>query len=316
MHVMDHAAWLQKTLDELVELALVAENDPADAWRAAALIARLLGSPSGPVPPAVLVRRLPEILAVAGMPDPQQLLDRVADELESDTDPWGPLLDALLDADDAFGVLTTSGQSQMALELARRTAGLVSMFPERVISLGPFADMRLQTVRENAAAGLLWSAVERAPAHALVEALPAPASFTAHAEKLRPSRRTLVGAYVWSLRLPEQLHQAAAASETAEVCEFETKDAGLRAWVEAEGGRMKLEIRGVGAESVTATLVAERAVDGVEVSSVTVNIEVSGSTAYVDLGPWAGPENLLHRLVAASGLASSQVRFRLTVADG
>src|SRR5687768_1289539 len=97
---MDPGAWLQKALDELVELGPMVGFDPSDAWRAGALIARLLGSPSGPVPPAEIVRRLPEILAIAGRPDTRMLIDRVAEELDSETDPWGALLDALLDVDD------------------------------------------------------------------------------------------------------------------------------------------------------------------------------------------------------------------------
>lgn len=313
---MDPAAWLRKALDELVELGPVAEDDPADAWRAATLIARLLGSPSGPISPAALVRRLPQLLTVAGLPDPQALLDRLADELDAETDPAGPLFDTLLDIDDTLGVLATSGQSTTALELARRSAALVSLYPERVHVLGSFADMRLQTVRDGTATGLLWGTVERAPAHAVVEALPAPASSGSRVDRLPETRAAPVHAQALSFYIPEEMHRPAAESETAEARELETVGAGLQAWVYAEQGRMRLEVRGAGAGPLTAVLIAERVKDGAEVSRVAIDVEISGSTLYADLGPWAGPENALHRLVAGTGLVSSNVRVRLAVSNG
>jgi hypothetical protein len=313
---MDADAWLQKALDELVELEPVAEGDPADAWRAVALIARLLGSPSGPPPPMALVQRLPVLLVVAGAADPQELLDRIADELDSETDPAGPLFDALLDTDDALAVLALSEQKEMSFELARRAAALVSLYPERVITLGSFAEMRLQTLREGAAVGLLWSAVERAPAHVLVEALPAPASSALRVERLPKIRAPHANPAVRSFRIPKDLQLASAASETAEVRELETTEKGLPAWIYAHERRMHLEIPGVGAGPLTVVLVAECVKDGAEVARVAIDVEISGSTAYADLGPWAGPENVLHRLVASTGLASNDVRFLLEVSSG
>lgn len=316
-HVMDPAAWLQKALEELIELELIAESDPADAWRAVALLARLLGSPSGPPPPRALVQRLPVILIVAGSAGPQDLLDRIASELDSELDPAGPLFDALLDTDDALGILALSGQKETALALARRAAGLVSLYPERVISLGPFAEMRLQTLREGAAAGFLWSAVERAPVHALVDALPAPASSALRVEKFPEIRAPRVRPAVRSFRIPRELHPAAAAaSDTAEVRELETAEPGLPAWVYADKGRMRLEIQGVGTGPLTVVLIAECVEDGAEVARIAIDIEISGSTAYADLGPWTGPENALHRFVAGTDLASSDVRLLLEVSSG
>lgn len=169
---MDPSAWLQKAFDELVELGSGAERDPSDAWRSVALMARLLGSASGPKPPDEMMQRLPALLAVAGEPDIQMLLGRLADELDAGDDAWGPLLDALLDLDDAIGLLHLSGQSAAELEVARRVAGLVSLHPERVLSLGAFAEMRLATVHDDAAVHRIWSAVEGAPAEVLAAALP------------------------------------------------------------------------------------------------------------------------------------------------
>lgn len=312
---MEPAAWLQKAFDELVELGSVLEGDRADAWRAGALVARLLGSPSGPVPPPELVRRLSTILAVAGSPDAQELLDRVADELDSETDAWGPLLDALLDADDAIGLLDLSGESETALELARRVAALVSLHSERALALGPFADMRLATVREGVGAGIIWSAVERAPALALAEALPEPASTRARLERRPETHRLPVGAPAMSFAVPDELLQAAAESAPEEARELETSGGG-RAWLYAEKGRMRLEVTGLAAGPLTAALVAERRSDGVELLRVALDLERSGGTAYADLGPSAGSENALHRLVAEAGLKSSDLRVRLSVADG
>jgi len=309
------ASWLQKALDELIELESVAESDPADAWRVAVLIARLLGSPDGPEPPASLIRRLPVLLEVAGPVEPQAILDRIASELDFEIDPEGPLLDALLDTDDTLGVLAMSGQDETALALARRAAALVSLYPERVLTLGAFAEMRLQTVREDAAAGLLWRAVERAPAHAVVEALPTPASTAPRVEDLPKSRTTHMRPARRAIRMPQELHLAAAASGTAEARELEIAEPGLQAWVYEEAGRMRLEIQGAGAEPLTAVLIAEHAKDGAEMARVAIDVERSGSTAYADLGPWAGPENALHRLVATTGLPSSDVRIVLEVSS-
>jgi hypothetical protein len=308
---MDPKAWLQKARDELVELSPSAESDAADAWRTAVLIARLLGSPAGPVPPIELVRRLPQILAVAGSPDPQEMLDRVADQLDSESDPWGPLLDALLDVDDALGVLTLTAGNETSRALAQRVAGLVSLHPERVLALGSFAEMRLATVRDGAVAGVVWSAVERAPAHALAEALPVAAPSKPPLELA--SRRKPVVVEATSFYIPEELMLAAAESAPQEARELETDGSG-RAWVEERNGRMRLEATGLNPGPLSAALVAERRSDGVKLRQLAVQLEVSGGTAYADLGPWAGAENALHRLIA--DLKASELRIRLTVSSG
>lgn len=311
---MDPAAWLQKAYDELVELGPAAEKDPADAWRAGVLMARLLTSPEGPVPPAELVRRLPQILAVAGSPDPQELLDRVLAQLDSETDPWGPFLDALLDVDDALGVLSLSGQHESALALGQRVAALVSLHPERSLALGPFADMRLAAVREGVGASIVWSAVERAPAHALAEALPSPAATKTRLEHLPAARRKPAVVPTASFRVPEELLLAAADSAPTKTWDMETEGAG-RAWVYEEKGSMCLEVTGLTSGPLSAALIAERRSDGVELLRVALPLERSGGAAYAELGPWAGSENALHRLVAGAGLKSSQLQIRLLVSS-
>lgn len=314
---MDPQDWLRKALHELAELASNAQADASDARRTVTLVARLLGSPSGPAPPAAVVRRLPEILAVAGPTDPQELVDAVAEELESDTEPWGPLLDALLDADDAVSMLALSGEAEKAVELAKRVAGLASLYSERVLVLGSFAEMRLETVRSDSVVAGVWNAVARAPAQMLVEALPAvhtsAVSSTPPPTRLHPRSSGEAVSFLF----PAEFHLAAADSATgSEVAELEAEEPNLRAWAYREEGRLRLEITGLTHLREAATLVAERLKDRVALARVPVEITVSGSTAYADLGPSSGPENLLHRLVADSGAAPEEVSVRLMLVDG
>ncbi len=173
---MNPSRWLQGALDELIALAPDAKDDPADAWRAVTLLARVLGSPTGLVPPPAIVQMLPELLEVAGLPEPEDILTMVDQALASDLDPWGPLIDGLLDADDAVGGLVLGGQDHAARELAARVAGLVSLYPERTIPLGRFAQMRLETVRSDAIVAEIWRAVEHAPARRPARQLIRPAA--------------------------------------------------------------------------------------------------------------------------------------------
>lgn len=170
---MDSKTWLQKASQELTALAPDAHKNSADAWRAMTLLARLLASPTGLLPPSLLSQSLQELIEVAGLPNPEDILDMVVSGLESDTDAWGQLLDGLIDADDALCVLSLVGDDQAANELAVRVAALVSLYPERVVGLSAFAQMRLETVSEASLIAYVWRAVERAPGQLLAEALPA-----------------------------------------------------------------------------------------------------------------------------------------------
>jgi hypothetical protein len=208
---MDARGWMQNALDELNELTATPLDSPGDAWRASVLVARLLGSPLGPTPPRSLVARLPSLVALAGLPDHQLLLHVVARELESTEDAWGPLLDALLDVDDAATVHSVAGDRALALDLAAKVAALVSLYPERSLPLGAFAEMRMETVRNDSTVGEMWRAVELAPAYALVDALPIPEMFevkdTAH---LAVGRPWLQAAFAWLRRSSERFARAAA----------------------------------------------------------------------------------------------------------
>lgn len=314
---MNSNDWLLRVSRELADLARSADLDTSDSWRAVTLMARLLGSPTGPPPHAEMVRRLPELLGAAGIPEPHEILDAVADELDSETDPWGPLLDALLDADDTLGALALAGQDDVARDLSAHVAGLVSLYPERVQAIGVFASMRLDTVRADSQVAEAWRAVERAPAQILADALPqriAPSS----PETVRSGRSlSQVAVREVSFSLPELLHRAAAASaDIGEDIVIETADAHLKAWVYQEEGLMRLEIRGLRAPARSASLVAERRADGAGLARVEASLEVAGRTAYANLGPWSGAHNMLHQLVADSGVDPADVIVRVTVTDG
>src|SRR5690606_35151521 len=139
------------------------------------------------------------------------------------------------------------------------------------LTLGAFAEMRLQTVREDAAVRLIWNAVARAPAYAVVAALPAPRS-APHAEGLPKSRAAHARPARRAFRMPQELQLAAAAAGMAEARVLETAEAGLRAWVYEEAGRMRLEIQGVGAGPLTAVLIAEHAQDGEELARAFIDV--------------------------------------------
>lgn len=310
---MNPKDWLSKALEELTVLVPIARNNPADAWRAATLIARLLGSPNGPMPPPPLVQMLPALLSIAGLPDIQALLDTLADELDAEGDPWGLLLDGLLDVDDLLGVLGLNDQDDEARDLAERVAALVSLYPERTIQLGSFAQMRLETVRDDSVISEVWRAIERAPAQILADALPA---LTRIAEPAN-ERPTSIAPRLVSSLLPKFLHQRAADAPTSdEVVEIPMPNEVLKGWVSCEDGLMRLEVTGLASEVRTATLVAERIVDGVELARLEVDVEMSGGTAYMSLGAWSGPSNLLHKLVETSGASAEEVRVRVMVLNG
>lgn len=325
---MDPRDWLQKAQVELNSLATDALDDPEDAWRAVVLIARLLGSPNALSPPTALMVRLPALLATAGVTDAEaaheiaaEILEAVAEELETQEEPWGPLLDALLDADDTLGVLNLVGLDDLARALSQRVAALTSLYPERVLSLDSFAAMRLQTVRAEATVAEVWRSIERSPAQILAGALPVqtPAAIlpapTRHEQA--PAVPQKAAPTMIKFALPESLHQAAADSSMSDVShKIETGDPELRAWIYAEEGQMCLEISGFSSKPREITLIAERRTDGQALSRMVLPFEFGGQTAYADLGPWSGPENCLHRLVADSKVSADTLQIRLSVLYG
>lgn len=192
--------WLDKASQELDALARRIKDDPEDAWRAVVLIARLRGAPDEPELSASIDALLPGLLSAAGTPDCDALLDAFADELESLEDPWGPLMDALLDIDDALGALALRGAEEEAGELSVRVAALTSLYPERVVELNSFAQMRLETVRDDSYTAEVWRTVAHAPAQLLADALPVQAHHGAEELGRLASKHAWLGALYSKLR--------------------------------------------------------------------------------------------------------------------
>jgi len=311
---MEPQDWLHQALEELLALAPVAENDPNDAWRALVLVGRLLGSPFGPIPPAELLRRLPALLARAGLPEPEPLLERLSADLKTEDDPAGPLLDTLLDIDDALGVLSISGDAQTARVLVRRATALVSRSAARVHPLRDFAEFRAATVRPDSHTAALWNAVTHASDPLPAEAPPAqpqesPVPKVPLQAGTPPQPHRLVG--LW---FPREAFHALAWTGSAPLA-FASQDGGTRAWLYEEEGRLRLELRGTSATPTRARLQLVRRDDSSEKATLEFTLEVSGNTAYADLGPAVGEGNLLHRILARAGLAPEEADVHLVVMD-
>ena len=303
---MDPLAWLEKASKELAALLPMADRDACDAWRAAVLAARLIGNPLGVGFADDLRDRVRLLVDVAGPPDAEELLGRVADELDADDDPFGPLHDALLDADDAVGVLGVLGDEEGAIELAGRVAGMISLFPDRVLDLDEFAEMRLGSLAATKPEARIWRAVEHAAAILFASALPSPDA--SGGVSPRTGR-----ALVLELRIPTERLRAVAQSPSGEVTELRDGTGAVRGWLSEEDGHMVLEIKGLA--SGRAALVAWVLADGVEFGRSELRLRVSGRNAYADLGPAAGAGNILHELVARAGLSPEAIGVRLVVAD-
>jgi tetratricopeptide (TPR) repeat protein len=198
--IFPYNKWIYKASQELDVLAGSLGDDPEDAWRAVVLSARLRGAPDGPTLPASIDVLLPKLLLAAGSLDCDALLDTFADELESLEDPWGPLMDALLDIDDALGVLALSGDEEEARELSVRVAALTSLYPERVVALNSFARMRLETVRDDSYTAEVWRTVAHASAQLLADALPVQAHHGAEELRSLASKHSWLGALYPKMR--------------------------------------------------------------------------------------------------------------------
>lgn len=300
MSGMEPQGWLQNALEELLALAPVAENDPDDAWRAVVLIARLLGSPSGPTPPSDVLRRLQALLARAGLPEPEPLLERLVAELKAEDDPAGPLLDVLLDIDDALGALSLYGDRGTARALSRRAEELLVRSAARVRPLVELATLRRATVRPDSDAAMLWDAVVQAPSAITEEVSPKVRAPTARRRPVVP------------LPIPREAMRPQAWTGGASLS-FASEDGETRAWCYEEGGRLRLELRGTPTPPSRARLSVLRRDGALEVATTELPLEVSGNTAYADLGPVAGPESLVHALLARAGLAQEEADLRLVV---
>lgn len=286
---------------ELEELEAQEELDASDAWRVLVLISRLLQSPfpSMAVPQTFQVS-LTDLSKKAYTPKPSDVLERLAALVdEVDEDPWGPLLDAILDVDDTVGVLHLQGNHEDAHELSYRAAGLVALSPLRVLDLGDFATMRLGTIQEEHVRRSIWESIEAAPALAVTQNI-----FLINAQKSAPQLsqkeqgeaqdkiidfRTLV---------PNESYRAAASS----LDENASYLLGPGCWLSKDGKLMMLEYRPpktLDQESLTfrAEVIVSDKSSGRVLVSTELDLEKKGKTFYASFGPWDGPENLLQRLI-------------------
>jgi hypothetical protein len=309
---MDPRAWLEQAEQELRSLQSEGVHEPDDAWRAVSLIARLLGNPTGPAPAPEALGELARWLALAGQPDPAELLGRLSASLDGEEDPFGPLLDVLLDLDDALGVMAMHHELRVAQELAVRAAAMVGLWPERVQALEAFAIMRQATLRNDAPANTLWVAVMDAPAHLLAAALPVDAKGRFPPSSLLRARPRPPTTLVLPTR---ELRAAAWSAGEGRSVEFSAE--GVDCWVYTEEGRRRMELRFADEDlPVQLWLDLVRRADDERLASIRLDIQRSGRTLYADLGPEAGPENLVHKLLAQSGLTADQGELRLRIDHG
>ncbi|AFE05809.1 hypothetical protein COCOR_04402 [Corallococcus coralloides DSM 2259] len=296
--------WIQKAWVELAQLAPMAEVEPDDAWRALVLAARLLDSPFDLVPPTELLRRLPDLVQQAGLPEPAALLTRLASELDGEADPEGPLLDVLLDIDDAMGVLNLLGDAKSAASLAHDSIAFIARHPSRIRALERFAVLRQATLRPELRSAAIWTAVIRAP-----ESSSDIVSKEARRDE-RPSSGWVPPVVV--LPLPVETFRPQAWTGTNTVS-LQSEDGVTQAWLYEDAGRLLLEIRGGLPPPTKARLVARRRVDARELAVLDLQLTVEGHTAYVDLRNAGGQGNPLHGLLARTGLPADEVELRLVV---
>jgi hypothetical protein len=297
---MNARGWLDNAQQELAELGRESELTKEDAWRTLVLFARLAVSPFGHVADLSVYRRLGALQQQCQPIPAQAVLDVLAAELASTSEPAGPLHDALLDVDDTIGVLHVAGASGKAQELAAHGAGLVALWPERVPDLLEFAEMRLDAMVSTAPGAALWRAVRHAPAHLLVAGMHVP-----RPELLRPAavRRP---ARVYAL--PDRvLREAASTSERWEDRLSPEADV----WLSQRDGKYWMEVRD--ASRVKLELV--RRDNGVVVAGRVLTPSVEGNTGYLDLGPVAGSDSLFHQLLRESGLDADAVARRVVLDD-
>lgn len=331
-------SWEEGIRTGLQEIADLPSLDPPDRYRLVVLWARWdqflrSGGEAGTEPLAVPMPVREEVLRhLEGfrIPDSAALLDNLEQHLQSTEDATGPLMDVLLDIDDLAGVRELVGEPEAAHDLARMAAAAASLFPERLVDLSPWAFGRLETLSEDAAVVALWTVVAESPAQSIASRLPAPTSnrlvdaVLGDLEKagafedmgrviqMRPARVRTES--VW-MPMPSELFLAAAATANAEPREFRSADGRYRGWVEADGDRMRMEIRGPGEAPKRIALVACEKDGTSELARIELAVEVSGPTAYADLGPWAGSGNVLHQLVERVGRPPGDFESRLVVID-
>jgi hypothetical protein len=178
--------WISSAQEELLELEQrhsAGGLDPDDLYRLAVLGARLGQARAAGWEadlPGQLDALLRQATTTAVRPGSDRLLARLDEVLTSDEDPFGELMDALLDVDNAVTFDEAFGRAEAARELAHGAEARVSLFAARVGPLGELAEHRLETLPAQASIRGLWETVAHAAAQAVIEAMPpvtpAPAS--------------------------------------------------------------------------------------------------------------------------------------------
>lgn len=293
-------AWLQAASAEASALTEQLELDPGDRWRLCVLVARLLGSPGGG-PPSAALKRAAAVITSVLPPEPDVLLEALSTSLRSGDDPCAGLFDALLDIDDALAVAVLTGSHGADRSLVEQAQALVSIWPDRCATLAEFASMRLATLRADAPAARLWSEVAASPAALLADALPAAlGAGTRHPTRVRqpslPSPRTAAG-------VVRQVPFPRAALEARAWTEGDVLELGEEAWLSEENGQLHLEVRGATSASVAVVRVRDRSV----LTEEQVTGRIDGRTFRADLGPVAGEETLIRRLLRRAQAAAGEV---------
>ena len=319
--------WLDAARMEFNELNANAALTAADAWRVLALASRLAARGSS----ALEDQRVTELLAVVAPVPPKELLDELwASLAEARQEPDEALL-VLLDIDDRAGIETLTGNLDVAVSLATRAAGLVSLYPANVLELADFAAMRLECFAGSHPTQAVWHAVAEAAAQQLADALPttveaAPKpALVARLIASRPARTWTPilldgGRTVRPLgQLDNRLLRVAAA--TPESVSSPVQDAAGRVigWVypSPESGRPTLELRldDPPSDDLRVALVITDAAGNLRASR-DVDVEVDGAEVYADLsGARAGSAGLLAELLADSGLAPDDAHLRVGLHD-
>lgn len=220
--------WIDSALLELEGLARRhAERslDPASAFRVLALSTRVNQARAAgrdvalPEPLRVLAEAVKE---TARAPRRDGVLARLDALLAATGDPFGELLDVLLDIDDMVSVDEARGHEATAHELVQLATAYVSLHPVRVGALGGLAEARLVLLPELAAIRELWDLVARAAGMAAVEALepltPAPPLSVPQrrlAQRLQAARGMRIQAEISRTPVMEWLVAPAAATQAA-----------------------------------------------------------------------------------------------------
>ncbi|AKI98930.1 hypothetical protein ATI61_106311 [Archangium gephyra] len=170
--------WLDSALAELDALErrhIERGLDPGSAFRVLALCARV-DQAQAAGKEVSLPERLRSLGAqvepAAHISRENTLLARLDALLAGEDDPFGELLDVLLDIDDVASVEDARGRANAAQRMVQLANAYLALHPLRAGALGGYADRRLELLPANASIRELWEHVARAAGEAAVEALP------------------------------------------------------------------------------------------------------------------------------------------------